>query len=63
MMTRDQAGDFRLAAAFARARAEAPAGTALVVVSITPILTPYRKPGQDTRCDGWTLGIRYEVRK
>lgn len=61
-MTRDPRHDPRVVVELARARAAAPPGMVPVLVSIDPVLTSYHRPGQDTRVEGWTLGIRYEVR-
>lgn len=33
-------------------------GATLEVTSVTPILTPYRRAGQDTKIEGWSLGVR-----
>lgn len=33
-------------------------GTVYTVVEATPCVTPFRRPGQDTRIVGWTLGLK-----
>ncbi len=32
------------------------------VVSVSPILTPFRKAGQDTKVEGYSYGLRKERR-
>lgn len=33
-------------------------GATLEITSVTPILTPYRRAGQTTKIEGWSLGVR-----
>lgn len=41
----------------------APPGKVPVLVSVVPIITPYRRPGQVTRIEGFTFGVKYVEEK
>lgn len=33
-------------------------GPPQIITSVTPVLTPYRRAGQNTKIEGYTLGVR-----